>query len=195
MLHWSLVLGLPPSLVGRIHQVLAEELEHAELSRRVHVAAGGSADEVQILQTELSSPLSASQGIPRRALFSAFQDFAVHESIALTMFRVMQNGRLEPVVRRAVDQIVRDEARHRFLGWQLVGALLQRTGEREWLTGIAGEAIQGVLSAYRQGGPPIAPEDAGWGLIDPQVQALTIQRALAGGIAKNMARLALTAQR
>jgi hypothetical protein len=100
----------------------------------------------------------------------------------------MDAGPLVPVVRAAIGRILRDEARHRRLGWQLVAELMERTGERDRLATLVTPAIEGVLASYRGSHASSVPE---WGLLDVATRDAAVQRAVRGPIARNLRRLGL----
>lgn len=193
MLHWCLCLGVAPALVARVHRLVDDELDHAELSRAVHVAAGGSPGDVTVDRGNLALRIAPSEPLGRRALAAAFQEFAVHETLALECFKAMAKADLEPVVRRAVDRIVRDEARHRRLGWELVRALLALTGERAWLESLAPAAIRGVLACYPADTAAPSAGEARWGLLSGAAYASAVASAIRGPINTQLARNGLGA--
>jgi hypothetical protein len=191
MLHWSLVLGLEPGIVDRLHALVAEERDHADLSRAVHAAAGGAPEEAGITREALCLGMAVGEALERRAVLAAFQEFVVHETVALALFREMQRRPMVPVVQDAIVRIVRDEARHRRLGWLLVDALLARTGEGPWLAQRVRPAIDGVLHGYRGAAEAPSVEEAAWGILDPRVASAAIRRAVEGNLATNLSRRGL----
>ncbi len=186
MLHWCIVLGVAPDLVAEVHRVVDDELNHADMSRAVHEAAGGLPTDVVIARESLSLTICPTETLERRALAAAFQEFAVHETVALECFREMRKHALVPIVRSTVDRIARDEARHRRVGWRLVESLLAQTGERKWLQTMVAPAVDGVLLAYGTRHAPTA-EDLRWGLLDPDAYLRAVRRARAGPIARELA--------
>ena len=189
MLHWALQLGLDNGIVDRLHQLVADELDHVELSRRVHTAAGGLPEDVRVDRDLLAFGYPSDLPLERRALTAALQEFALHESMALEAFLCMRRAPLVPVVRRCIEPICRDEARHRRLGWALLDALLARTGAQDWLRERTRPALQIIEEVYQGQACPTEGERA-WGLLSDQdykkvtararknIEGQLIQRAL-----------------
>ncbi len=148
-------------------------------------------DTIVVAETGVS--IAPSEPLGRRALAAAFQEFAVHETLALECFKAMAKADLEPVVRRAVDRIVRDEARHRRLGWELVRALLALTGERAWLESLAPAAIRGVLACYPADTAAPSAGEARWALLSGAAYASAVASAPRGPISTQLARNGLDA--
>ncbi len=175
-------------LVEGLLGVVRDELDHAERSRAVHALAGGTPMEVRIDRSWLALTVPGDT-LERRAAFAALAECALHESFALEAFREMRGGPLLPAVRAAIDPIFQDEARHRRLGWRLLEALLERTGERDWLRGQSSAVLASVDALYSTRGAA-EDEEAGWGLLDAAAYRRARARA-ARTIGPRMRRLGL----
>lgn len=189
LLHWFLQIGLAPRLLARVHGVVADELEHADLSRSILHAAGGEG--VGVVRDTLSVGAAPDEGIERRALLGALSELALHESVALEVFRAQLAAPLVPLVRAATERIVRDEARHRRLGWEVVRALLDGGGDRDWLRGWVPRALAELEAGYT-GGQEVDEVERAWGLLGAAARTAAVARALRGPVAVHLARLGLT---
>ncbi len=191
MLHWVISLGVPTQIVALVHEMVADELAHANLSRDVHAAAGGQAAEVVVRRSDLSFGLFTAESLERRALAAAFSEFVVHESIALEAFRAMSSGPLVPAVRRCVRTVIRDEARHRRSGALLFHTLVTQLDEAEWLREWIPVAIQHVAGAY-VAGSNVTHDERQWGLLDQPAYDRARHRALSTYVAQQVAKLGLS---
>lgn len=176
MLHWCLQLGVAPRVLDALRDLIADELDHATLSRAVHEAAGGQPAEVTVPRERLSFEILPHDPLERRALAAALQEYAFHETIALEAFRAMRQAPLRPRVRDAVARIFRDEARHRRLGWTLLDSLLGDAGAPPWLHTLAPRALAQVEAVYA-GAPEPTPEERTWGLLGPLDYARALRRS------------------
>lgn len=183
MLHWALTLGVPTPIVALVHDIVADELEHANLSREVHLAAGGKPTDIVVHRRDLSFSLFASEPLERRALAAAFSEFVVHESISLEAFRAISSVPLVPIVGHCVRTVLRDEARHRRSGTLLFQSLAQQFGELEWLQAWIPVAIQRLSNAYTAD-ETVTDEERAWGLLDESAYKRAKSRALTRHVAK-----------
>jgi hypothetical protein len=173
---WIIQLGLSPDLIRDGLRVVEDELEHAEMSHEVHVAAGGQGLPV-LDRTGLGVPRN-----PRVPLEVDLVEWGtclcLSETVAVRLFAHLRNGCTVAIARNTLERILRDEARHRQFGWDLIGLLLELpTGEqvREALTAGLPSAFSELESGYGEGANPVPSQfeeqDRAWGLAPPEEYA------------------------
>jgi hypothetical protein len=129
LLHWLFRLGVSPDTLQDCQRVVGDELAHAELSREVYLAAGGSDAAIDVSGDHLVLPHAPTSPLLERALLVAADVYCCGETVARPLFREMRRHTTQPVAQRALDRIVKDEARHSELGWALLEELLARADE------------------------------------------------------------------
>lgn len=163
---WLIEVGAPPELVCDGLRIVADELLHAEMSAEVYAAAGGVARP----QLDRATLVLARVEPIEPALFRAILElFCLGETVAVPLFRQMLAGASEGVARRALRQIVADEARHRRFGWDVWGwanqGSLRATAHAVAATALP-EMLARVRAAYGEGiGESIDPVSRAWGLL------------------------------
>ena len=166
---WLLQIGASPDLVRATGRITRDELAHAELSMRCHVAAGGAETPVMA---------EASLGLTRRharllddVVCAGVEIFCLGETVAVPLFAEMRRGCDVPAARRALDRVLRDEVRHRDFGWTLLGWLLEQPFEghvRELVARELPEMFARVRASYAPAHAPVSDlsrEARRWGLI------------------------------
>lgn len=145
-------------------RVVTDELAHARLSHEVLVALGGSAEPVPLL---LEPPTP--QAPLGELIDLALRAFCLGESFAVPLFAAIREQTRLPAARRALDQVLRDEARHRQFGWDLLDALLAVAPEA--VLERAGAHLPGWLRAFEEAygtlrpSPPLEPAEREAGLL------------------------------
>lgn len=188
---WLIQLGAPPDLIRDGLRIAGDELTHSELSAAVASNAGGDATPPLLDPATLA--LRGGER-PFDGLVSAIlRYFCVGETIAVPLFRMLRQHCTVPIAREALDRILRDEARHRQFGWDVLDwALLTGDPEvRQRLHDQAPAAVDEVVTAYVGSGDlstgPWHPDLAAWGLAPPAEYAETATAALAGEIQPRLA--------
>ena len=170
LLHNLIVLGVSPDTLADCHRIVSDELRHAELSREVALAAGATGAAIALKSGSMSLP----QGpLLESTLFYVSEFFCCGETVARPLFRAMLANAKRPLAVRAVEVIIKDEARHSAFGWQLLDELLERAPEplRLRLRERVPTHIERLRNIYGEK-PDAAPsslttDDLEWGLLLP----------------------------
>ena len=183
---WLIRLGGPPDLIRDGLRIVEDELTHSELSAQVMAASGGVAAAPVIDGASLTL---AGGPDARVALVSAVvRFFCVGETVAVPLFRMLRERATVPAARRALNRVLRDEARHRQFGWDVLDWLL--LGDADAVLRQVRRELPAVLAdveiAYGNGpaedGSVVAdlhPDVGGWGLAGRADYARTLSVALA----------------
>lgn len=164
---WLIQLAAPRELIDDGLRIVADELDHAELSAAVCAEAGSTAP-AALRQDELQLGVPPGS-LEVRALFATLDVFCLGETVAVPLFTELRRDCTVPVARQALDRVLKDEVRHRQFGWDLLDYLLERdptltNAARGFLPG----AIERLQKRYGQGGATeIRPDERAWGLMAP----------------------------
>jgi hypothetical protein len=119
---WLLQIGASADLVRAGLRIVDDELVHAELSRRVFLAAGGSG---MPLIDRATLGLSRQHATLEEDLVTEIvRIFCLGETVAVKLFANLRRGATVALARRALERILRDEVRHRDFGWTALEWLL-----------------------------------------------------------------------
>lgn len=168
VVHLLLVCGLDEGLARAGLGVVQDELDHARLSHEVLVALGGGEEQDALDAGELSRP-STAEGPLALLVDAGVGSLCLGETFAVPLFSAMRRGTTHPVARAALDRILRDEVRHRQLGWDLLDGLLEL--DPDGVRGRVTAALPGWLSGFRQayrppeGASPLTPQERAAGLL------------------------------
>lgn len=178
---WLVEAGASPDLIRAAWRAANDELVHAEQAHAVLTEAGGA----------LAGPLDRRRlGLTRTAgppvehdiLRVAVQVFCLGETVAVPLFRQLRAGCTVPVARAALDRVLRDEVRHRALGWTLLDWLLATQPEPERIRRrVARDLLPldffGLRYSYAQAHDAQMPEhERAWGLMPGRDYAATLDR-------------------
>jgi hypothetical protein len=170
-----LALGAPPSLVIAAQQAMADEVEHA---RRCFALAGAYAGEPVgpgplAIEGALAGPISL-----REAAVAAVVEGCIGETLAAHQALAAAEVEKDPVVRRVLEGIAEDEARHAELAWRFVAWALGQGGAE--VHEAVARAFTGARSVMREEDEREAPIAAGiWrahGRLTPRGLARTLAR-------------------
>lgn len=117
-----LSLGAPPDLVRDAQAAMADETEHTRLCFALASAFGGAA----IGPGPLALAGALEGGSAREILVTAILEGCVGETVAALEAQEMAQRAVDPAVRRALETIAADEARHAELAWRFVKWVLWR---------------------------------------------------------------------
>ncbi len=180
---WLIQVGGPPDLIRDGLRVVEDELTHSELSAHVMAATGGTFVPPVIGGAMLTLPGGHD---PRAALPSSIlRFFCFGETVAVPLFRMLRERCSVPVARRALDRVMRDEARHRQFGWDVLDWLL--LGDRDAVLRVVAREVPLVLDSVAAAygmpageppGPELLPDVAAWGLAARAEYADTLSVAL-----------------
>lgn len=178
---WLVEIGASVDLVRMAHRIVADELEHAELSLAAARAAGGAEPPV-VDRRRLRYAPSAGSPVELDVLRVAVETFCLGETLAVPLFRAMARDATAPEARAALERILRDEARHRAFGWLLLEVLLDGPGG-DVLRARARAALPAQLAAIRDAylapAPDPTPTERAWGLIGPPAYRDALDRTAA----------------
>lgn len=180
---WLIQLGAPPDLIRDGLGVVDDELTHSELSAEVADRAGGSCG-VPIIDP--AALVFGGSDDPAAALVSSIlRFFCIGETLAVPLFRMLRRRCSVPAALSALDRVMRDEARHRQFGWDVLdwALMVENTSVRDSLRDQVPAMLDDVLAAYTitsGAGPEVAlsPNIAAWGLAPPQDYSRTVSSAL-----------------
>ncbi|HTJ83546.1 MAG TPA: ferritin-like domain-containing protein [Polyangiaceae bacterium] len=119
-----LALGAPAELVRDVHRALGDEIEHAELCFSIASGLGASVGPGPIPWSADLGPRTTAAEVARATVIEG----CIGESIAALVAQLERDAAAEPVVRRALERIAEDEARHAQLAWRTVAWLLRSHG-------------------------------------------------------------------
>lgn len=190
---WLLQVGAPPDLVRDGLAVVEDEMTHSELSAAVADRAGGDAgapviDPARLIVGGGDDPVGS-------LISSTLRYFCIGETIAVPLFRMLRRRCTVPVAVHALDRILRDEARHRQLGWDVLdwALLAGGTSVRDAVTEQAPAMLQAAAGAYAcsidgdGGDARLSPAVQAWGLAPPREYSSTVSTSLAADVLPRLA--------
>ena len=191
VLHWMIQCGLPRPLLDKAQRIVADELDHAELSHGCLVALGGDAQAVDLDVAELSPP-AAPEGPLASLVDTILHAFCLGETFAVPLFAAMRPHTTHPEACAALGRILRDEAVHRAFGWEALDALIAMdpSGVRARVTARLPGSLRAFETAYGavRDGPPLRPEERAAGLLDAQAYRDAHANALTNDIGPRLAK-------
>lgn len=181
---WLTQAGASPDLLHAGLRIAADELDHADLSMAVHVAAGG-ASTPQLARESLEHPRRSGDPLEWDIVRVGVDVFCLGETVAVPLFRYLREGCEEPSAKAALQRILRDEVRHRDFGWTLLDAMLataleetlRALVERElpaWFGRIRASYAPAFAAAYTE----VSADDRRWGLMPPARYAEVVTKTL-----------------
>ena len=183
---WLIQLGAPPDLIDAGLAIVGDELAHSRMSHEVYVAAGGreppAIDRERLALRRSDSPLE------HDVLRVAVREFCLGETVAVPLFRHLRERCTQDVARAALDQILKDEVRHRDFGWDLLDWLLSSDDDDRVAARVADELpamLADVHRSYGTGNSAVADDDGtmtdddrSWGLAPPRDYAAILARTI-----------------
>jgi hypothetical protein len=181
---WLLQIGASPDLVLRSQRAARDEMIHASHARRVHAAAGGSGTAV-LDRATLAFPRRPEDPLELDVARVCVEVFCLGETVAVPLFAALRAGCTVPAARAALDRVLRDEVRHRDLGWDLLGWLLdlplsgdiRRTLDAE-LPGMLARLVASYGSAGTREEESLPAADRAWGLMSGARYAAVLARSV-----------------
>jgi hypothetical protein len=197
---WLIQIGASPDLVQKSQRVARDELVHAAQALRVYRAAGGEGTAV-LDRAALRLPAHGGDPLELDVARACVDGFCLGETVAVRLFAALREGCSVRAARVALDRVLRDEVRHRDLGWELLAWLLDLP---------LGGAIRGLVdrelpamfarlaASYAPPGSrdvrEIAPADRAWGLMSSARYAAVLERSVARDHLPRFARLGIDAR-
>lgn len=179
---WLMQAGAPPDLIDAGLVIVADELVHSRMSHDVYVAAGGS--EAPRLDRNALGLTRSNDELERDLIFACVRVFCLGETVAVPLFKHLRQGCTQPSARAALDRILRDEARHRDFGWDVLDWLMTTTPDAPALVERALPKLFAELeSSYGNANAIVASDDGvitdeerSWGLAPPREYAEILDR-------------------
>lgn len=180
---WLIQLAAPPELIADGLAVVADELEHSRLSHEVYAAAGGTAPPA--IDRAALALARRHEGLEDDLLSAIVRVFCLGETVAVPLFGHLRGPCTQPVARAALDRILRDEVRHRELGWDTLDWLstvmeVAPMITREWPAWRAelgrSYGLENPVVSIDDG--TITDEDRSWGLAPPREYAEILARTI-----------------
>jgi hypothetical protein len=191
VLHWMIQCGLARPLLDRAQRIVADELDHAELSHACLVALGGDPAAVDLDVGELA-PAQSPDGPLASLVDTVLHAFCLGETFAVPLFAAMRPHTTHPTAAAALQRILRDEATHRAFGWDTLDALLlmDPTGVRARVEAQLPRALRAFCHAYGEvpDGPALEPAERAAGLLDAAAYRAAHDQALVQDIGPRLAR-------
>lgn len=180
---WLIQIGASPDLIHAGLRIVEDELMHAQLSRQVVVAAGGTTAPLQLARANLGLHGAEDEALERSVVRACVGIFCLGETVAVPLFKELRAGCTVAVARRALDRILRDEVRHRDFGWALLTWLLATEHGPDLRQQVALELpglFAGLHASYgaADAAPPAEPEaaDCAWGLMPSALYRSALER-------------------
>ncbi|MFO0760561.1 MAG: ferritin-like domain-containing protein [Byssovorax sp.] len=196
---WLIQIGAPAALVGMSQRAARDELVHAAHARRVYAAAGGV--EVPVLdRASLGLTRHPADPLELDVARVAVDVFCLGETVAVRLFSALRTGCSIKPARAALDRVLRDEVRHRDLGWELLAWLLDQPAGPSVRALLAQELPRMLATLAMSYAPPetrddaqISPGDRAWGLMSGARYADVLGRSVARDHLPRFARLGVDA--
>ena len=171
-------LDLPLSVLAAVTRIVADEVRHTAICRRLAAELGADApdDDLGAAERRLRPPHT---GVTETAVSLLLVEGALGETISAAMFAATRAAAREPRTRSALSIILRDEVRHARTCWEILAVLpaAARLDPQRLARDVSHELgvveMASVLPALRrvEAGDLGTPEDAALGLLPPLKRA------------------------
>jgi hypothetical protein len=146
-----LQLGAPPDLLHRTQRAMRDEIVHAELC--FGLANGYAAEPLGPGALQVAGALAADADLEALVL-SILREGCLGETVAAMIASEASERCQDPVVRKVLNKIVRDESDHAELAWRFVAWMLERHPELR--TPVA-RAVDVIAACTEQPPATVAP--------------------------------------
>jgi hypothetical protein len=181
---WLIQIGASPDLVHAGLRIVKDEMTHASMSHRALVAAGGGLTS-PLPREALGLKRDEKEPLEHAVARAGVEVYCLGETVAVPLFKVLREGAIVPIARRALDRILRDEVRHRDFGWTLLGFLLELPVERD-IRALVTRELPSMFARLRRSYAPetakqtaIPDADRAWGLMPTRRYGEILERTLA----------------
>lgn len=116
---WLIQLGAPRELLDDGLRIVSDELDHAQLCAEVSRAAGTS-EPPKLAREMLGLGRPPGGALELHALAACVRFFCLGETVAVPLFKELRAECEQPLARKVLDRVLRDEVRHRQFGWDLL---------------------------------------------------------------------------
>ena len=187
-------LGAPPSILAAASRVIEDEVRHVGVCQTVLERLGGEAAEVPSDQRRRG--IGDDPSIERRTAVALVAGFGVGESMSAACFAAARRSCRHPLMRWALTELLRDEARHGGFGIDAGRWLIKSWSDAERRSLWAGCAAEMEAFERRIGGP-VSTTDA-WtpnedelavGILSPHEGCAAAVRAVERWVIPSLARL------
>jgi hypothetical protein len=162
-------LGAPPSILATAARVIEDEIRHVDVCTTVLERLGAEVADVPPDQRRRS--IGDDPSIERRTALALVAGFGVGESMSAGCFAAARQHCRQPLIRWALTELLRDEARHGGFGIE-AGVWLTRDWSDAQRQALWGACVAEMEAFERRIGGPVAKDEA-W-RPDPQEQAVGI---------------------
>jgi len=180
---WLMQIAASPDLIRSGLRIAWDEMVHARLSHKTYVAAGGT-QAPELLRERLLLKRDESEPLENAVMRVTLNTYCIGETVAVPLFKRLRESCEQPVARRALDRILRDEVRHRAFGWTTIEWLLegpmatQMRAVAEQALPVFFSKIQISYGASLKHLAAMPAEDRAWGLMPPAEYAAIVERTL-----------------
>jgi hypothetical protein len=161
-------LGAPPDILGEAARVVEDEVRHVEVCEQVLACIGAKA--LHVPPAERRRPAGDTPNLEVKCARDLLAGFAVGEAMSAATFAVCRRSTTDPLIRWALTELLRDEARHSGFGVR-AGSWVIRSWDPEARVGLWPACVAEMEWFERMLGGPIAP-DAGEPAPDAQSSGL-----------------------
>lgn len=187
-------LGAPPAILGAAARVIQDEIRHVGVCETVLDRLGAQA--VEVPADRRRRGLGDDPSLERRTALALVAGFAVGESMSAGCFAAARRPCRQPLVRWALTEILRDEARHGGFGIDAGRWLIRDWSDADRRALWPGCVAEMEAFERRIGGP--FPEDGTWtpnaeesaaGILSPREGCAAAVRAVERWVIPSLARL------
>jgi len=150
-------LGAPTEILGAAARLVDDEIRHVEICSRVLDALGAPSPEGAL--PDLTDPLCGAQAVEARCARMLLAGFAVGEPMSAACFAAARRRAREPLIRWALTELLRDEARHGPFGIR-AGAWVVRSWTSEQRRALWPECVDEMERFERALGGPMPASTA-----------------------------------
>ena len=180
---WLMQIAASPDLIRSGLRIAWDEMVHARLSYKTYAAAGGE-QAPELVRERLGLRRDEAEPLEHAVMRVTLNTYCIGETVAVPLFKSLRESCKQPVARRALDRILRDEVRHRAFGWTTLEWLLE-SPMAATLRAVAEQALPRYFSmiqlsygASLKHLSAMPAEDRAWGLMPPAEYAAIVERTL-----------------
>jgi hypothetical protein len=177
---WLTQLAVPRELLDDGLRIVADELDHAELSAAVCRSAGATEPPV-LVREQLGIARTPENSLEQDAWGATVRYFCLGETVAVPLFRELRAECTQPTAKEALDRILRDEVRHRQFGWDLLDYFCQTDQSSvPWID----RALPGYFAQLRatykkaRGQLTVGATERDWGLMPTELYWSILQETV-----------------
>jgi hypothetical protein len=169
---WLMQIAASPDLIRSGLRIAWDEMVHARMSHKTYVAAGGDRAP-ELVREKLLLRRDEAEPIEYAVMRVTLDTFCIGETVAVPLFKNLRESCTQPVARRALDRILRDEVRHRGPHETVLRAVVAQALPRYFAK------VQRSYGGSLKHLASMPAEDRAWGLMPPADYAGIVERTLA----------------